>query len=93
VILTHCLQEPIPVYTWCEPFKIAVLGIKIEQGSSKGCFDSFTLHCFRPYWRCYYSNTDAIIYVVDSADRDRIGISKDELLCMLRVSGLSNAVT
>ena len=30
----------------------------------------------RPYWRCYYSNTDAIIYVVDSADRDRIGISK-----------------
>lgn len=43
----------------------------------------------RPYWRCYYSNTDAIIYVVDSADRDRIGISKDELLYMLRVSGNS----
>jgi len=42
--------------------------------------------CSRPYWRCYYSNTDAIIYVVDSADRDRIGISKDELLYMLRVS-------
>lgn len=39
----------------------------------------------RPYWRCYYSNTDAIIYVVDSADKDRIGISKDELLYMLRV--------
>lgn len=43
----------------------------------------------RPYWRCYYSNTDAIIYVVDSADRDRIGISKDELLYMLRVSVFS----
>lgn len=41
---------------------------------------------FRPYWRCYYSNTDAIIYVVDSADRDRIGISKDELILMLQVS-------
>lgn len=41
---------------------------------------------FRPYWRCYYGNTDAIIYVVDSADRDRIGISKDELVHMLRVS-------
>lgn len=40
---------------------------------------------FRPYWRCYYSNTDAIIYVVDSADRDRIGISKEELLYMLKV--------
>lgn len=48
------------------------------------CF--FDLCVSRPYWRCYYSNTDAIIYVVDSADKDRIGISKDELLYMLRVS-------
>ena len=39
----------------------------------------------RPYWRCYYSNTDAIIYVVDSMDRDRIGISKQELVAMLEV--------
>ena len=26
----------------------------------------------RPYWRCYYPNTDCVIYVVDSADRDRL---------------------
>ena len=43
----------------------------------------------RPYWRCYYSNTDAIIYVVDSMDRDRIGISKTELFAMLEVRVLS----
>ena len=43
----------------------------------------------RPYWRCYYSNTDAVIYVVDSADRDRIGISKQELVSMLEVSYIS----
>lgn len=48
-----------------------------------------SLFYFRPYWRCYYSNTDAIIYVVDSADHDRIGISKDELLYMLRVSSIN----
>lgn len=47
---------------------------------------------YRPYWRCYYSNTDAIIYVVDSADRDRIGISKDELLYMLREEELAGAI-
>ena len=41
---------------------------------------------FRPYWRCYFSNTDAIIYVVDSVDRDRIGISKQELVSMLEVN-------
>lgn len=46
----------------------------------------------RPYWRCYYSNTDAIIYVVDSADRDRIGISKDELISMLREEELAGAI-
>ncbi len=40
----------------------------------------------RPYWRCYYANTDAIIYVVDSADRERIPISKSELLGMLEVN-------
>mmetsp|Transcript_54033 Transcript_54033/g.101357 ORF Transcript_54033/g.101357 Transcript_54033/m.101357 type:complete len:181 (+) Transcript_54033:69-611(+) len=37
----------------------------------------------RPYWRCYYPNTNAIIYVVDSADPDRIGDSKEELRLML----------
>lgn len=41
--------------------------------------------CCRPYWRCYYANTDAVIYVVDSADRDRMGISKSELYAMLEV--------
>lgn len=33
----------------------------------------------RPYWRCYYQNTNAVIYVVDSADGERMGISKQEL--------------
>ncbi|CAB4065951.1 ARL1 [Lepeophtheirus salmonis] len=46
----------------------------------------------RPYWRCYYSNTDAIIYVVDSADRERIGISKGELISMLEEDELRNAI-
>lgn len=41
---------------------------------------------FRPYWRCYYSNTDAIVYVIDSVDRERMGIAKDELMYMLKVS-------
>ncbi|KAF7231949.1 hypothetical protein EG68_04094, partial [Paragonimus skrjabini miyazakii] len=46
----------------------------------------------RPYWRCYYSNTDAIIYVVDSMDRDRVGISKQELVSMLEEEELNSAV-
>ncbi|KNC79873.1 ADP-ribosylation factor-like protein 1, partial [Sphaeroforma arctica JP610] len=45
----------------------------------------------RPYWRCYYANTDAIIYVVDSADRDRMSISKQELLSMLEEEELRSS--
>ncbi|PVD33752.1 hypothetical protein C0Q70_05012 [Pomacea canaliculata] len=46
----------------------------------------------KPYWRCYYSNTDAIIYVVDSMDRDRIGISKQELVAMLEEDELKKSI-
>ncbi|KAG8930801.1 Arf GTPase arf1 [Tulasnella sp. 419] len=37
----------------------------------------------RPYWRCYYANTQGIIYVIDSSDTDRLATSKAELLTML----------
>eukprot|EP00002_Diphylleia_rotans_P017549 TRINITY_DN3406_c0_g1_i1.p1 TRINITY_DN3406_c0_g1~~TRINITY_DN3406_c0_g1_i1.p1 ORF type:complete len:181 (-),score=43.52 TRINITY_DN3406_c0_g1_i1:427-969(-) len=45
----------------------------------------------RPYWRCYYANTNAIIYVVDSADRERLGISKEEMFAMLEEEELKDA--
>jgi len=45
----------------------------------------------RPYWRCYYANTNAIIYVVDSADPERIGISKEELISMMDEEELKDA--
>jgi len=44
----------------------------------------------RPYWRCYFANTNAIIYVVDSADSERLGISKDELMSMLEEEELKD---
>ena len=50
----------------------------------------------RPYWRCYYPNTgdgesnchnliDAIVYVVDSTDVDRLSTAKAELSAILKV--------
>ena len=33
----------------------------------------------RSLWKHYYQNTKAIIFVVDSSDRKRIGLAKDEL--------------
>ncbi|KAL0477210.1 ADP-ribosylation factor [Acrasis kona] len=37
----------------------------------------------RPLWRHYYANTHAVIFVVDSNDRERIGEARDELHRML----------
>ncbi|CEP18249.1 hypothetical protein [Parasitella parasitica] len=45
----------------------------------------------RPYWRCYYSNTDAVIYVVDSVDKDRMQTSREELHAMLEEEELKDA--
>lgn len=59
---------------------IPTIGFNVEQVNCNNLqlqvWDLGGQTSIRPYWRCYYSNTDAIIYVVDSADKDRIGISK-----------------
>ncbi|KAF2313054.1 hypothetical protein GH714_008927 [Hevea brasiliensis] len=46
----------------------------------------------RPYWRCYFPNTQAVIYVVDSSDTDRIGIAKEEFHAILEEEELKGAV-
>ncbi|XP_065207108.1 ADP-ribosylation factor-like protein 1 [Planococcus citri] len=75
---------------------IPTIGFNVEQVTYKNLkfqvWDLGGQTSIRPYWRCYYSNTDAIIYVVDSADKDRIGISKDELFHMLTEEELENAI-
>ena len=38
---------------------------------------------FRPYWRCYFANTRAIVYVIDSSDHARLQTSRAELLTLL----------
>merc|ERR1711904_586654 len=37
----------------------------------------------RPLWRHYYQNTQGLIFVVDSNDRDRVDNARDELHRML----------
>ncbi|UYV73439.1 ARL1 [Cordylochernes scorpioides] len=74
----------------------AAIGFNVEQVTYRNLkfqvWDLGGQTSIRPYWRCYYSNTDAIIYVVDSADKDRIGISKQELVAMLDEEELKKAV-
>ena len=46
----------------------------------------------RPYWRCYYPNTDAIIFVVDSADIERMPVARGELAAMLEEEDLKDSI-
>lgn len=37
----------------------------------------------RPLWKHYFHNTEGLVYVVDSADRERVNEAKDELFWIL----------
>ncbi|RMX74295.1 hypothetical protein D0869_12743 [Hortaea werneckii] len=45
----------------------------------------------RPYWRCYYSNTAAVVFVIDSTDTERLETAAGELRAMLDEEELRDA--
>ena len=45
----------------------------------------------RPYWRCYYADTNAVVYAIDSADKDRLDVARQELELMLQEEELKGA--
>jgi len=46
----------------------------------------------RPLWRYYYQNTQAVIFVVDSNDRERVEEVKEELFRLVQEDELRDAV-
>ncbi|EMG46153.1 arf6 ADP-ribosylation factor 6 [Candida maltosa Xu316] len=46
----------------------------------------------RPLWRHYFTGTNALIYVVDSSDADRLEESKQELFRIITDKELSNCL-
>jgi len=75
---------------------IPTIGFNVETVEYKNI--SFTVwdvggqDKIRPLWRHYYQNTQGLIFVVDSNDRDRIDAAKDELHRMLGEDELRDAV-
>jgi ADP-ribosylation factor-like protein 1 len=45
----------------------------------------------RPYWRCYYANTAAVIFLIDSKDIERLQTAAEELAAMLSEEELRDA--
>merc|ERR1712230_254737 len=75
---------------------IPTIGFNVETVEYKNI--SFTVwdvggqDKIRPPWRHYYQNTQGVIFVVDSNDRDRVGEARDELHRMLNEDELREAV-
>ena len=75
---------------------IPTIGFNVETVEYKNI--SFTVwdvggqDKIRPLWRHYYTNTQGLIFVVDSNDKDRIGEAHDELHRMLSEDELREAV-
>ncbi|WVZ71688.1 hypothetical protein U9M48_020243 [Paspalum notatum var. saurae] len=75
---------------------IPTIGFNVETVEYKNI--SFTVwdvggqDKIRPLWRHYFQNTQGLIFVVDSNDRDRVVEAKDELHRMLNEDELRDAV-
>ena len=52
----------------------------------------FTFILYSYHFKCYFQNTDGLIFVVDSNDRERIAEARDELNRMLAEDELRDAV-
>ncbi|CAO2830963.1 unnamed protein product [Amaranthus hypochondriacus] len=74
---------------------IPTIGFNVETVEYKNV--SFTVwdvggqDKIRPLWRHYFQNTQGLIFVVDTNDRDRINEARDELHRMLSEDELSDA--
>lgn len=75
---------------------IPTIGFNVETVEYKNI--SFTVwdvggqDKIRPLWRHYFQNTQGLIFVVDSNDRERVAESADELTKMLQEDELRDAV-
>ena len=75
---------------------IPTVGFNVEEVSYKnikfGVWDIGGQTVLRNLWRHYYAGTNAIIFVVDSNDRERIMLTKETLHFMLGDDDLKDAI-
>lgn len=79
-ILRALSDEDITHITPTQGFNIKSL---IHEGFKLNVWDIGGQSTIRPYWRNYFEHTDALVYVIDSADRRRITECSQELTTLL----------
>ncbi|CAI0467616.1 unnamed protein product [Linum tenue] len=89
-VLLPCEQLSMPFAEFFLGFHASVIGYAL----SECLISSFVLFILkiRPLWRHYFQNTQGLIFVVDSNDRDRVVEARDELHRMLNEDELRDAV-
>jgi len=74
---------------------IPTIGFNVETIEYKNLkltmWDVGGQHRIRPLWRHYFQNTDAMIFVVDASDRERIEEAREELHKCLQDEMLQDA--
>lgn len=75
---------------------VPTIGFNVETVEFKNCkfnvWDVGGQDKIRGMWRHYYQNTEGLIYVVDSSDKARLHIAKEELHKMLAEEELKDTV-
>eukprot|EP00934_Nitzschia_sp_Nitz4_P008855 Nitzschia sp. Nitz4//scaffold152_size53828//28612//29169//NITZ4_006744-RA/size53828-processed-gene-0.84-mRNA-1//-1//CDS//3329537208//8845//frame0 len=75
---------------------VPTIGFNVEKVEYKNI--SFTVwdvggqSKLRMLWRHYYKDNDALIFVVDSVDTERLGIAKSELEALLAAEEMSSSI-
>ncbi|GFR41584.1 hypothetical protein Agub_g2305 [Astrephomene gubernaculifera] len=80
-ILKALSEEDITTITPTQGFNIKSLS---RDGFNLKIWDIGGQKSIRPYWRNYFEQTDALIYVIDSADQKRLDETQNELDTLLQ---------
>ena len=86
----HCRPTLVPQITHIMPTQGFNIKSLMRDGFKLNVWDIGGQKSIRPYWRNYYDQTDALIYVIDSADRRRMEESGVELQQLLDEERLSH---
>lgn len=87
-ILKQLASEEIQSITPTQGFNIKSV---VSDGFKLNVWDIGGQRAIRPYWRNYYEQVEALVYVIDSTDRKRLeetGVELDDLLSEEKLCGV-----
>ena len=75
---------------------VPTIGFNVDTIEFKNCklniWDVGGQYTIRKLWKHYYSNTEGLIFVIDSSDKDRIELARDELHAILADEDMKDVV-